>query len=112
MAAVTLIAETPLVGVILVVTRHAFRPGVLELRRRMAFFAFHDKVSAQQGKTGEAVIERGLLPALYAMALLAFLALLAFVHIVLLVAGITGHGCVPVLLPLVAVVALHGTVTA
>lgn len=112
MAVFTLIAETPLVGVILVVARHAFRLGVLELSRGMAFTACHDKVPAQQGKTGQAVVERGLFPVLRAMALLAFLALLAFVHVVLLVAGVTGHGRIPVLLPLVAVVAFHGTVTA
>lgn len=112
MAAFALIAETPLVGVILVVARHAFRLGILELSRGMAFFAFNNQVPAQQGKTGEAVVERGLLPVLCAMALLAFFALLAFVHVVFPVAGVTGHGRIPVLLPLVTVVALHGTVTA
>lgn len=112
MAAFALFAETPLVNVILVVTRHAFRPGILELSRRMAFPAFHDEMPAQKRETGKAMVERGLLPVLCAVALLALLALLAFVHIVFLVAGDTGHGRVFVLLPLVAVVAFHGTVAA
>lgn len=112
MAAFALFAETPLVDVILVVARHAFRLGVLELSRRMTFTACHDKVPAQQGKTGKAVVECGLFPVLRTMALLAFFALLSFVHIVLPVTGVTGHGRIPVLLPLVAVVAFHGTVTA
>ena len=111
MAAFALFAETPLVDIILVVARHAFRFGVLELSRRMAFLAFHDKVPAQQGETGEAVVERGPFPVLCAVALLALLALLAFVRVIILVAGDTGHGRVPVLLPLVTVVALHGPVT-
>src|SRR3569832_566326 len=96
MAAFALIAEPPLVGVILVVARHAFRLGILELSRGMAFFAFHNQVPAQQGKTGEAVVDHGLLPVLCAMALLAKNTKQTKKHDNFPVAGVTGHGRIPV----------------
>jgi hypothetical protein len=44
MAAFTLHAETALVDVILVVARHTFRFGILELRRDVTFVAVHDEM--------------------------------------------------------------------
>lgn len=111
-AAFALRAQAALMHVILVVTRQAFRFGILVLRRGMTFPAFHRHVFSQQWKTGATVIEGGLFPVLRAMALLALFALLAFVHVVLFMTGNTGDRRFFVFPVFVARVALHLAVLA
>lgn len=50
-------AETPFVLIIRLVTAHAIQPGVLVSVVQMAFFAGSDCVKADEGKSGEIMIE-------------------------------------------------------
>lgn len=112
MAAFALRAQPAFVHVILFMARQTFGFGVLVLRRDVALPALHHQVSAQQGKAGAAMIERGSFPVLRAVALLALLAQGAFVHIAFLMTGKTGDRRVLVFPVFVAIVALHFAVLA
>ena len=87
-------AETTIVdfSIFLVVARPAIRFCIFERRRCVTLFALYQHMTPQQREGRHlAMVKRGLVPVLIAMAGLALLALLAFVLVVFLVTGQASH---------------------